>query len=384
MDFPGACTAPLRAIQLRGLTPSNFAPSSITAMRPAAPARLRTGKLCQTDQLAPVIIRPHFGSESTPTMRTLDQSASNSSATIRASEVPTCCPISARMMLIVTSPLRSMPYQIVGSNSSPALPGCLGCERIKSGMDKPDRAYPSMTPAPISVIRNLRRDGSTPDLIPCGDRLSMRVSFSHPVSCHFDRLADSQIRHAATEAAGHNRINVLVSRIGEVLEQRGSLHDLSRLAITALRDLQFQPCKLQRMLPFGIKSFDGGHISACHRAHSGDAGTGCPPVHMHGAGAAQTDPATEFGSFEPKFVTDQPEQRLIFSALHRNISTIELECSHRRRRPLFSTATSPSVAGPLLLSCPSQSTAAVWCACAADKLPASPRPRRKTTRRTRA
>jgi CO dehydrogenase flavoprotein C-terminal domain len=33
----------------------------------------------------------------------------------------TCWPISARITLTVTAPLRSMPYQIVGSNRSPAL-----------------------------------------------------------------------------------------------------------------------------------------------------------------------------------------------------------------------------------------------------------------------
>ena len=56
------------------------------------------------------------------TTRTLFQSASNSSATMRASAVPTCWPISARVMLIDTSPLGLMLYQMVGSNNSLALP----------------------------------------------------------------------------------------------------------------------------------------------------------------------------------------------------------------------------------------------------------------------
>jgi hypothetical protein len=44
-------------------------------MRPAAPARLYKGYVCHTDQLAPVNIRPHLGSVSTVSIRTLLQSA---------------------------------------------------------------------------------------------------------------------------------------------------------------------------------------------------------------------------------------------------------------------------------------------------------------------
>src|SRR6267378_1869439 len=78
--------------------------------------RVELGRLRR--QLPPVTISPHCGSESTWTIRTLLQSASSSSARMRASAVPTCWPISARMMLTVTVPLGSIPYQIVGSNKS--------------------------------------------------------------------------------------------------------------------------------------------------------------------------------------------------------------------------------------------------------------------------
>ena len=91
------------------------------------------------------------------TILTLFQSASNSSATMRPSAVPTCCPISARIILIVTVPLGSMPYQMVGSNSSPAL---------RAGPARLERGYPSITPAPIIVIRKPRRDGSKVDRRP--------------------------------------------------------------------------------------------------------------------------------------------------------------------------------------------------------------------------
>src|SRR5206468_4709442 len=52
---------------------------------------------------------------------------------------------------------------------------------------------------------------------------------------------------AAAEIAGHDGIDVLVGRILIVLEHCNGLHDLPRLAVPALRDLDFHPCFLHRM-----------------------------------------------------------------------------------------------------------------------------------------
>ena len=120
-----ATTAPLRARQCWAGTPSSFAPSSISAIRPAAPARLKIGKVAQTELLPPVIITPHLGSVSTASIRTFAQSASSSSARMRASAVPMCCPISARMTFTVTTPSPSMLYQIVGSKPCAESGRCL-------------------------------------------------------------------------------------------------------------------------------------------------------------------------------------------------------------------------------------------------------------------
>src|SRR5258708_38133868 len=84
----------------------------------------------------------------------------------------------------------------------------------------------------------------------------MSPSFSHPCGRQLNRLAYPQVRHAATKASGHDGVNVLVSRTRVVLKQGGGLHDLSWLAVTALRNLQFEPSNLQRMFPFGIKPLD--------------------------------------------------------------------------------------------------------------------------------
>ena len=53
------------AVQAETGRRSSRAPSSTSARRPAAPARLSGSKFCHTDQLPPVTISPHFGSLST-------------------------------------------------------------------------------------------------------------------------------------------------------------------------------------------------------------------------------------------------------------------------------------------------------------------------------
>ena len=70
-----------------------------------------------------------------------------------------------------------------------------------------------------------------------------RVS-PHSRSRELNGLAYADVRHAAADAAGHYCINVLVRRIREILEQRRRLHDLSRLAVAALWNLQFEPRSL--------------------------------------------------------------------------------------------------------------------------------------------
>jgi hypothetical protein len=75
------------------------------------------------------------------------------------------------MIFTVTVPLGSIPYQIVGSNRSLGL--------VDAGAVRPERAYPSITPAPIIAIRKPRRDGSGEPLNPWADKLIMGDS-SHP------------------------------------------------------------------------------------------------------------------------------------------------------------------------------------------------------------
>jgi hypothetical protein len=89
----------------------------------------------------------------------------------------------------------------------------------------------------------------------------------HPGGRELDGLSDAPVGHAATDIPGHHGINVMVSRVRVVFEQRRGLHNLPRLTVPALRDLQFEPSGLQRMSAFRIESFNGGNLGSGNRTN---------------------------------------------------------------------------------------------------------------------
>src|SRR5580700_8565867 len=213
------------------------------------------------------------------------------------------------MMFIVTVPLGSIPYQIVGSNKSLGL--------SVAGAARPERAYPNMTPPPTIAIRKPRREGSGEPLSPWADKLVMGVS-SHPRGCKLDGFAYSDVSHAAADIPGHYGVDVAVTGVGIIPQQRGCLHDLSRLAVPALRNLQLKPGNLQGMPPLRIEPLNGRDLRGGDRAKWGDAGSRRASFHMHRAGATKTDPTAEFGSGKTEFVADYPEQGRVIRTVHRN------------------------------------------------------------------
>src|SRR5262244_533824 len=173
---------------------------------------------------------------------------------MRARAVPTCWPISARMIETVTMPLRSMRYQIVGSNSS------AGEVEAASAPVKPGRGKPNRTLVPAAPIRKLRRD--TGFCFITGPASTLSMCASHFGRNELDRPAAADIGHASAQAAAHDGVDILVGRVGKILEQRCGLHDLSGLAIAALRCLRLNPGFVQRMLTIGVEPLDRRVASA--------------------------------------------------------------------------------------------------------------------------
>src|SRR6202043_1963853 len=114
-----------------------------------------------------------------------------------------------------------------------------------------------------------------------------------------DRLdsgAYACIGRAPANVSGHRCIDfsIIGSRIALYESRRA--HDLTRLTVAALDDLEFEPRLLDPapalLLPDGL---DRRHLARADVRHRQHAGSNGPAIHMHSTSAALRDPASEFG-----------------------------------------------------------------------------------------
>jgi hypothetical protein len=69
---------------------------------------------------------------------------------------------------------------------------------------------------------------------------------------------------------------------------------------------------------------------------------------MHGAGAAQTHPASVLGTVQPEQIAQIPEQRHSRIAIERLLASVDLELNHRElASEAMRTEREPLVRGPL-------------------------------------
>ena len=102
-----------------------------------------------------------------------------------------------------------------------------------------------------------------------------------------DGLADADVGAAATDVAGHRSVDLGVGGLGIGGEQCSRGHDLPRLTVTALNDLEVEPCLLKALTYWRLANRlyrrYGGFAHTCDRH---DAGAQWHPVQMHSASAA--------------------------------------------------------------------------------------------------
>src|SRR2546427_7186288 len=91
---------------------------------------------------------------------------------------------------------------------------------------------------------------------------------------------------------GNLAIDVGVTGFAVLSQQRRSRHDLSRLAISALRHVTFPPRDLERMLRVGRESLYRRHIFPRSLAYRLGARAHRLAIHMHRARAAQPHPTS--------------------------------------------------------------------------------------------
>src|SRR5688500_20172832 len=80
-----------------------------------------------------------------------------------------------------------------------------------------------------------------------------------------NRFADAQIGAAPADIAAHRRIDVGIGRRGVAGEERRGGHQLTRLAVAALRHVELEPGPLQRVRGIGGEAFGGGGPQGANR-----------------------------------------------------------------------------------------------------------------------
>src|SRR5207247_10899259 len=132
-------------------------------------------------------------------------------------------------------------------------------------------------------------------------------SLPRPVAGETTGVAHPTIRSAATHVTGHGLIDLGVGRLRGPGQQRCRRHELSGLAVSALRYIQFQPGFLQRMRSVWRQTFDG-HNRRVDRRDLCLAGPSGLPANMYGAGTALPDTASELRSLHVENVSEHPEK----------------------------------------------------------------------------
>src|SRR6266540_5611738 len=125
-----------------------------------------------------------------------------------------------------------------------------------------------------------------------------------------DRGPDALVSPAATDVR-HRGIDLGISRLRFLAQQRRRRHDLSRLAVAALRHVLGDPRLLDAMRRRGAEAFDGNNWLGPDGGDRHDAGPSRLTAQMHGAGAALRDAAAELGAGETEVVAQDPEERRV-------------------------------------------------------------------------
>lgn len=123
-----------------------------------------------------------------------------------------------------------------------------------------------------------------------------------------DGSANSLVRPTTADIAGHTLVNLLISRLRRCVQQRYCLHDLARLAVSALRNIMLNPRLLNGMKAIYPDPLDRSDMSAGQGTHRCDARPDGLAVLVHGTSSTQGHPASKFRSREPENIAEVPEQ----------------------------------------------------------------------------
>jgi hypothetical protein len=122
-----------------------------------------------------------------------------------------------------------------------------------------------------------------------------------------DGVFDTLVSTAAAYVPRH-RVTYLVARRFWILDQeRSRLHDLTGLAIAALRDIEVAPSFLNRMIARRMETLDGRDLPVGHVGNRGDTGAYGLLVDKDGASTAEGLAAAKLGASQSHLITEKPK-----------------------------------------------------------------------------
>src|SRR5438445_5942639 len=157
---------------------------------------------------------------------------------------------------------------------------------------------------------------------------SSPTSLGHHLRCAMDCAPDSRIRPTAANVAGQRLVDVLIGWIGNLFEQHRRAHNLSRLAIPALRHVYFKPGALQGMAQVGRESFNSGDFFSCsprYRSHTRAHRLG---INMDRAGSALSHTTAVLGPGQFQLLVQDPALRRGRINIHIYATSVYAERNH--------------------------------------------------------
>src|SRR5579872_1831202 len=126
--------------------------------------------------------------------------------------------------------------------------------------------------------------------------------------------APNPLIHAATaKIPTHRGIDLLIARLRRFRQQRRRGHNLSRLAISTLRNLLCDPRPLYRMRAVRRQALDRRNLFRANRRYRSLARAHSLAIKVHRARAAKSHSAAVLRAGQVELVTQHPEQRSIRS-----------------------------------------------------------------------
>src|SRR4029434_2001604 len=154
-----------------------------------------------------------------------------------------------------------------------------------------------------------------------------------------DRAQNPDMRATAAQVARQGFFDLVVGRLGGLIEQSLGTHDHAVDTVTALHRLLVDEGLLELVHLLGVaQTFERSDGFILRAADLSDAGTDGITVHDDGAGAALRHAATVLWSVELEIVAQNIEQRGFRVRIDDPTLAIHLECNSRHRRLLISLA----------------------------------------------